>query len=71
LHDGNKVADELAKLDSSRAMITPEVFIQELNKPSISRTLAKASKMAEWSEETIPLADDKPESSNVMMVHLD
>jgi hypothetical protein len=45
LHDGNKVADELAKLDSSQAMITPEVFIQELNKPSISRTLAKANKM--------------------------
>jgi hypothetical protein len=42
-------ADELAKLGSSRAMLTTGIFLQELHEPSISKALAKATKAVESS----------------------
>jgi hypothetical protein len=45
----NEVTDELAKLGSSRAMVPTGVFLQELHEPSISKALAKATKVAESS----------------------
>jgi hypothetical protein len=45
-----QVADELAKLGSNRAMVPTGVFLQELHERSISKTLAKASKVAESSQ---------------------
>jgi hypothetical protein len=41
--------DKLAKLDSNQAMVPTEVFLQELNEPSFSKALAKASNVAESS----------------------
>jgi len=38
-------------MGSSRSLVPPGVFLQELHEPSISRALAKASKPAESSEE--------------------
>jgi hypothetical protein len=49
LHGKNEVADELAKLGSSRAMVPTGVFLHELHEPSISKDLAKATKVAESS----------------------
>jgi hypothetical protein len=49
LRGKNEVVDELAKLGSSRAMVPTWVFSQELHKPSISKALAKAIKVAESS----------------------
>jgi hypothetical protein len=46
----NEVADELAKLGSSRAMVPTGIFLQELHEPSISKALAKATKAAESSQ---------------------
>jgi hypothetical protein len=45
----NEVADELAKLGSSQAMVPTRVFLQELHEPSISKALAKATKAVESS----------------------
>jgi hypothetical protein len=45
----NKIADELAKLGSSRAMVPTGIFLQEVHEPSISKALAKASKVAKSS----------------------
>jgi ribonuclease HI len=45
----NELADELAKMGSSRSMVPPRVFLQELHEPSISRALAKATKPAKSS----------------------
>jgi hypothetical protein len=45
----NEVADELAKLSSSRAMVPTWVFLQELHEPSILKALAKATKATETS----------------------
>jgi ribonuclease HI len=49
LHGKNKVADELAKLSSSRTMVPTGIFLQELHEPSISKALAKATKPVESS----------------------
>jgi ribonuclease HI len=62
----NEVADELAKLSSSQAMIPLGVFMQELNAPSIAKALAKASKVAESSQETTLSILSIFESSEVM-----
>jgi hypothetical protein len=51
----NEIADELAKLDSSRALVPTGVFLQELHEPSIAKALAKANKASESSQETLPL----------------
>jgi ribonuclease HI len=49
LRGKNKIADELAKLGSSQAMVPTWVFLQELHEPSILKALAKANKVAESS----------------------
>jgi hypothetical protein len=49
LQGKNEVADELAKLGSSQAMVPTRVFLQELHEPSISKALAKATKAVESS----------------------
>jgi hypothetical protein len=46
----NKIAHELAKLGSSRAMVPRGVFLQDLHEPSISKALARVGKVAEWSQ---------------------
>jgi ribonuclease HI len=67
----NEIIDELAKLDSSQAMVPTEVFLQELHEPSMSRASAEASKVAESSQET-PLPNESiSESPEVMEVHSD
>jgi hypothetical protein len=48
LRGKNEIADELAKLDSSRDMVPTGVFLQELHEPSISKALGKATKAAEY-----------------------
>jgi ribonuclease HI len=45
----NEVADELAKLRSTQAMVPTGVYLQELHEPSILNALAKATKAAESS----------------------
>jgi hypothetical protein len=67
----NEVADELAKLGSSRAMVPTWVFLQELHELSISKALAKATKAAEASQETPPPSESITESPEVMEIHLD
>jgi ribonuclease HI len=54
LRGKSEVADELAKLGSSRAMVPTRVFIHALHKPSISKALVKVTKVAESSQETPP-----------------
>jgi hypothetical protein len=49
LQGKNEVVDELAKLNLSRAMVPTGVFLQELHEPSISKALAKATKVVESS----------------------
>jgi hypothetical protein len=46
--------------------------MQDLHEPSKSKAFSKANKSAKSSEETTPLADDKPESSDVtpFMIYL-
>jgi hypothetical protein len=41
----NEVANEFAKLGSNRAMVPTWVFLQKLHESSISKALAKASKV--------------------------
>jgi hypothetical protein len=67
----NKIMDELVKLGSSQAMVSPVVFIQELDEPSITKALAKASKEAETSHETTPPIESISESPEVMKIHSD
>jgi hypothetical protein len=45
--------------------------MQELHEPRISFVLSKASKAAESIEGTTPPSDDKPESSDIMIVQSD
>jgi hypothetical protein len=49
LRGKSEVADELAKLGFSWAMAPIWVFLQELHEPSISKALAKATKVAKSS----------------------
>jgi hypothetical protein len=67
----NEVEDELAKLRSNWATLPLGVFMQELHVPSISKVLAKASKAAESIDDTAMPADDKADSSEVMIVDSD
>jgi hypothetical protein len=71
LRGKNEVADELAKLGSSRAMVTTRAFLQELHKPTISKALAKATKVAESSQETPPPCESITETPEVMEIHSD
>jgi ribonuclease HI len=47
LHGQNEVANELAKLSSSQAVVAPGLFMKELHELSISRALSKVGKAAE------------------------
>jgi hypothetical protein len=67
----NKIADELAKLGSSQAMVPTGVFLQELHESSISKALAKAAKAVESSPETPPPSENIIESPEVMEIHSD
>jgi hypothetical protein len=69
LRGKNKITDELAKLGSSRAMVSIGVFLQELHEPTISKPLAMANKVDESSQETPPPPDTITESLEVMEIH--
>jgi hypothetical protein len=71
LRGKNEVTDELSKLSSSRAMVPTGVFLQELHEPSISKALAKATKVVESSQETPPPSESITESPKVMKIHSD
>jgi ribonuclease HI len=71
LRGKNEVADELAKLGSSRAMVLIGVFLQELHEPTISKAVAKANKAAKSSQETLPPPRCITESLEVMKIHSD
>jgi ribonuclease HI len=64
-----EVTEELAMLGSSRATVPTWVFLQELLEPSISKALAKATKVAESSQETLPPKESITESPEVMEIH--
>jgi hypothetical protein len=65
----NETTEELANLGSSWAMVPIGVFLQELHEPSISKSLAKASKVAESSQETPPPNEGITESPQIMEIH--
>jgi hypothetical protein len=69
LRGKNKITDELAKLGSSRAMVSIGVFLQELHEPTKSKPLAMANKVDESSQETPPPPDTITESLEVMEIH--
>jgi hypothetical protein len=71
LRGKNEIIDELAKLGSSRAMVPPGVFLQELHELSIAKALAKASKVAKSSQEILSPAESISESPEVMDIHSD
>jgi hypothetical protein len=71
LQEKNEVANELAKLGSSQAMVPTWIFLQELHGPSILKALANATKVAESSQETPPPSESITESSEVMEIHSD
>jgi hypothetical protein len=71
LRGKNEVADELAKLGSSQAMVFTGVFLRKLHEPTISKALAKANKAAETSQVTLPSLNSITESHEVMEIHLD
>jgi hypothetical protein len=71
LRGKNEVADELAKLGFSRAMVPIGIFLQKLHEPSISKDLAKAIKAFESSQETPPPNESITESPEVMKIHSD
>jgi hypothetical protein len=52
-------------------MVPTWVFLQELHKLRISKALAKASKVAESSQETPPPNENITKSPKVMEIHSD
>jgi hypothetical protein len=52
-------------------MVPTGVFMHELHEPSISKALAKATKVAESSQETPPPRESIIESPKVMEIHSD
>jgi hypothetical protein len=71
LRGKNEIADELAKLGSSRTMVHTGVFLKELHEPKISKALAKATKVAESSQKTPPPNESITEPPKVMEIHSD
>jgi hypothetical protein len=71
LRGKNEVTDDLAKVGSSWATVPTGVYLWELHEPSISKPLAKASKVAKSSQETRPPKESITESAEVMEIHLD
>jgi ribonuclease HI len=65
LQGKNDIADELANLRSSRAMVPIGVFLQELHEP------AKATKAVETSQETPVPSENIAESPEVKEIHSD
>jgi hypothetical protein len=52
-------------------MVPIGVFLQKLHEPSISKALAKATKVVESSQETPPPSESITESPKVMKIHSD
>jgi hypothetical protein len=52
-------------------MVPTKVFLQELHEPSISKVLARATKVAESSQETPPPSESITKSPKVMEIHSD
>jgi hypothetical protein len=71
LRGKNEVADELANLSFSQAIVPIGVFLQKLHEPTISKALAKDSKASESSQETLPLLNSITESPEVKEIHSD
>jgi hypothetical protein len=63
------MANGLAKLSLSQAMVPTGVFLQKLPEPTISKALAKVKNVAESSQKTLPLPDSIDESPEVMEIH--
>jgi hypothetical protein len=63
--------DELAKLRSSRAMVPTGVFLQEHHEASISKALAKVTKVTESSQETPPPCKSITKTPEVMEIQSD
>jgi ribonuclease HI len=71
LRGKNEITDELARLGSSRAMLPTWVFLQELHEPSISKALAKATKVVASSQETLPPSVNIAKLPEVMEIQSD
>jgi ribonuclease HI len=71
LRGKNEITDELARLGSSRAMLPTWVFLQELHEPSISKALAKATKVVASSQETPPPSVNIAKLPEVMEIQSD
>jgi hypothetical protein len=71
LQGKNEIADELAMLGSSWAMVPIGVFLQELHELSISKALEKATQATESSQEAPPQIESITESPKVMKLHSD
>jgi ribonuclease HI len=71
LRGKNEITDELARLGSSRAMLPTWVFLQELHEPSISKALAKATKVVASSQETPPPSVNITKLPEVMEIQSD
>jgi hypothetical protein len=69
LREHNEVTDELTKLSSSRVVVPPRVFMQEIHESSITKALAKANKAVESCQETTPPTESISESPKVIEVH--
>jgi hypothetical protein len=62
LRDKNEAADELAKMGSSRAVVPPGVFMQQLHEPSLPRPKQVPPTPSGAQEDT------QPDSNDVMAV---
>jgi hypothetical protein len=71
LQGKNEVADELAKLGSSQAMLPTGVFLHEFHELSISKALFMAIKAVESSQETPPPSESITKKPEVIEIHLD
>jgi hypothetical protein len=71
LQGKNEVVDDLPKLGSSRTIVPTRVFLQDLHEPIISKALAKTTKAAESSQETLPPNESITESHEGMEIHSD
>jgi hypothetical protein len=67
----NEITDALAKLSFSRAVVPTRVFLWELHEPTISKALAKATKAADSSQETLPPSENITESPEVKEINSD
>jgi ribonuclease HI len=68
LRGRNEVVHKLAKLGSSRTIVPPGVFMQELHERSISKALSMIDKAVKSVDDAATPANDKSNSSNIMLV---